>query len=326
MIEPAPEQARNDTPRRACLLAGPDQQGVIAIFRGGKNERWIADAWEQLRRSIVFPQEQDPPTNDTPIARQLEAGAQLAKRLAGGESSTLLAETKESSWLSYLDTPDQPLAWWRIVPSAGAVDIESRYRPSPSVVRKVLYSARGTDDFQSYRASVESSTSQDAPDVHPAELRFERDMRFDAVYKASTGKIDLSVRPVDGKPAAERVTVPPNFVPGAWLSQLIGKLKLDRAITLRTDSLLGYELLRPSGLLTVTIWPDSSQAAARTSDDGQALGCIAVEVSGSGNVDRWYLRSDGTVDHIETWMGIRTIPRDTDQIISDFSNDQRMRP
>jgi hypothetical protein len=114
------------------------------------------------------------------------------------------------------------------------------------------------------------------------------------------------------------------FVPGGWLSLLIGELTRQPMI-LRTESFVGHEGAAPPEPLTLIVM-HNAEATTRSAVDGTPLRCVTVQVNGSGEVSRWFFREDGRTERIEFAAGLRRLPSDPKTVKFTFEDDQGMLP
>jgi hypothetical protein len=115
---------------------------------------------------------------------------------------------------------------------------------------------------------------------------------------------------------------PAGFVPGGWLSNLIGKLS-DKPMVLRSESFVDFAspIVQPMKLVVTPGGP------AKSIDNGKTpLRCVSVEVSGTGEIGRWYFRPDGTLDSVDFPEGLEIVRADAGMVKTDFAADARMAP
>src|SRR5206468_2525652 len=110
----------------------------------------------------------------------------------------------------------------------------------------------------------------------------------------------------------------PQFVPGALLPLVMGKLKLSGGpMLLRTESFLGCEALGLPEPLTILIRPDESATTRKAEGESQPMRCVTAEVNGTGTVTRWYFRQSGELEYVQFPGGVQRAAAEENTVKSD---------
>jgi hypothetical protein len=137
--------------------------------------------------------------------------------------------------------------------------------------------------------------------------------RFGNLFQENTNVSD-TISMMAGMLESTTVDRSPAFVPSAALGGWLASLP-DKPLALWTDRFVGVEselLLSPVLLLVRPIHSASP-----------ALRCLEVELSGTGQLSRWYFQPDGTLDHAEFPGNLTMRPSAADKVQSALGNDPR---
>jgi len=302
-------------PTRAYLLADPSGAALLAIFSGGADDAWIEPAWQQIASSAKFP------ARDA-IDAMLSAGAQEAARLRDEGLATLLPPAREDAWwLLCIDNPHNALGWLHQSPVANGGKFELRMHFPEEHSEQIVCDYTAGADLATYHAAIEY---QVAPDRDRGTPQWQRYLSQTSRLKA--GKLELTVKPQEGSASAVEATAPPQFVPGALLWDVLGKLSVDQPMILRTDLAIDSLNSRPTAPLTLIIRSEAKPPRDAKDGDSSPLRCISVELAGTGSMSRWYFKSDGTLESADFSQHIRQLRRDQADISLDFARTPIMKP
>jgi hypothetical protein len=116
---------------------------------------------------------------------------------------------------------------------------------------------------------------------------------------------------------------PDGYVPGGWLSLAIGKLEA-KPMILRTESFLGDQGTPITQPMRLIVTPGGT---SKLTDGGKTpLRCVSIEVSGTGEVSRYYFRPDGALDSIDYPDYLLQTRSDLATVRFQSGGDQRMSP
>jgi hypothetical protein len=290
--------------------------GLLAIFRGGFGGGGFDADWQTLRDSVKFP---DAPPSDPAAMRQ--AGADEAKRLRDSGYEKLLADRVEQWWL-WTGRGEHPHLGWSHVD----FDIHALSGKSETRLR------RGRDLVSRLTGKF---TYKDADGGYDAELtRVEsdaEDTRTSIHQTATTAgdQLSLATQVRDAPVTTWKTVLPPNYIPGALLPLVIGKINAAGApLIVRTESFPGGgEAVGAAELLSVLIRPAPADATTRKADgESEPMRCVTAEVNGSGRVSRWYFRKSGELEFVEFPGGVRCVLSDQAAVGFNFGNEKRMTP
>jgi hypothetical protein len=281
-------------PSRAYLIADKSGHALLGIFRGGgRGDHLFDPVWQAIVKGLVFPQ-----TND--LAPMLTAGAEEAKRLSATGLEQLLGAAREDEWwLWYRETPEHYVGWTSLRhdhPSRWGGARETRWRTNSRALVRIVQTWETNAELSTYGAKVlrgEASPAQNQAFVNVFEqtVTLRRGQVSIKSIAAAGSSLKLSPGVANGSSA-----MPPQFVPGGVLPQLLGKLSPDKSMILRTESFVGFEGDAGPGLLTLLIRPaaDDGPTHKAAGDDDRPMRCVTVEVNGTGEISRWYFRPPPT--------------------------------
>jgi hypothetical protein len=118
----------------------------------------------------------------------------------------------------------------------------------------------------------------------------------------ANGRWNTTVRQGDDGVAQASGTVPEAFVPGALLPLVIGHFPYEPMI-LRTESILMPGESVSARPMVLVLEPDFDLPKVPPGQD-EAMRCWRVQVSGSGQVSRWYVDGEGRLDSIDFADGV----------------------
>lgn len=137
------------------------------------------------------------------------------------------------------------------------------------------------------------------------------------------GRIGTRVQYHDTRPDPLSLAAPANFVPAGWLTAIMCKLS-PQPMILQTESIPTPECIPIMLPLKLIVMPVPTTKLA---DDGRTpLRCITVEASGTGELSRYYLRPDGSIDSIDFPNDLQQIRSDEATVKFEFGSEPRMVP
>jgi hypothetical protein len=307
-IDPPAEQL--DFPLRAYLL--PDRESgraLLAVFHGGYDSEQMFDAmWKELAASVKF-------LPASSVAQLEDAGTAEASRLRKEDWNKLLTD-RDMQWWLWTDRSERPHIGWANVdlkPKELAATTELRMRCAGGRILRV------TEQWDRKGGTLQSETTRTllSPDGNDDidSVRQTMTLRGDA--------LNVSAQSRTASLAQYRMSVPSQYVPGAVLTLLIGKLP-PGPMLLVTDSFPGCQAIaapRPIGVIIRPI-----EHSNRTADDGKTLRCVSVQVNGSGSVSHWHIDDDGSVVGIELPGAVQCNPTTEREIGYNFEKDGHMAP
>jgi hypothetical protein len=292
---------------RAYLVAEKSGQCVMVVLRG--TPQTFDDTWKKLEPTIKF-------AASSEASELAAAGAAETARLREERLKALLADQRHDNWWIWSNpSANRQLGWTHLAWKSDEFAAESETRLKPSEQRMILV----TDDWS---ASVDlsqyrcESSRSDSVEASAGSLHQAVELRRGTLLMGAIG---------DSRSAARwKTAAPPQFVPGALVPLMIGKLSAT-PLLLSSDSFLGYEGIMPPGPLTLIVRPAGENSS---SSEGEAikLRVVSVEVSGSGQISRWYLQQDGQLDHIEFAGGVRRTKSTQTAVKFEFAHDATMKP
>jgi hypothetical protein len=252
------------------------------------------------------------------------AGTEEAKRLMSLPMEQLIGSERPDEWWSVQENAgggDAPaVGWVHLKPT----DVEhwgdtreSRFRIDREHVVVVNEGWHQEGEAGSYRYDMKRSESNSAED--------------DAKFGVTSTQITLlnhgrlGTRASFGQNSLQSPggAAPPGFVPGGWLARAFGRLEA-KPMILRTESVptsAGRAVVLPIRLVVTPSGPE------KTAEDGKtSLRCVSVAINGTGEVDRYYFRPDGTLDSIDLPDHLHQTQSDEANVKFLSSGDARMTP
>jgi hypothetical protein len=304
-VERASENWGGHAVSQIYVMGDADGHGLMAVFEGsGGDGSWIEPLWRSISDGTKFPQPSD-------LKARLDAGAHMVSQIRQHGLGAFLDETRPERWWLYCrETPAHPVGWLHEepAPSAWHQSNETRFSFPDRGNATVLYQWEGSATLSANECSVQRKTADNEGDEHSR-------LRISA--KLSNGKLELSASGTDVA-SKERIDPSAAFLPGGWAGLLIGKLP-EKPMILESETLTGYEGANTAALIRLIITPTSDVAHSGQAD-AQPLRCVNVEVNGSGEISRWYFKSDGSLDSIDYADGFRRVKSDLLTIRNSFTN------
>ncbi len=287
------------------VMGDPQGHGLMAIFEGsGSDDSWIEPMWKALGDGTKFPQSSD-------LQPRLDAGAKIVSQIKEHGLNNFLGDVRPERWWLYCYvSPDHPIGWLHEEPVPGVwrQSNESRFTFPERGNSSVLNQWEGNEKLNDYACSVQRKLFEPHGD-ETSHLRLSATIR--------NGKIELSASGTDVE-SKESIDPSPIYLPGGWAGLLVGKLP-EKPMILETDTFPGYEGAATSSLMQLIITP-SSDVAHSGQPDAKPLRCMDVEVNGSGEISRWFFKSDGSLDSIDYADGFRRMKSDLPSIRNSFTN------
>ncbi len=132
------------------------------------------------------------------------------------------------------------------------------------------------------------------------------------------GNLSVELSQPRRKPITWSRLAPAQYVPGAWLSLLIGHLRTDTPLILRTDYIAGFEDIAPSEPLALLVtFPKQIDANAKPTATRRI---VSIQVNGSGQIMTCHIKTDGSVDRIDLAGGTQRVLSDEQTVRNDFDN------
>ncbi len=288
-----------------AITGGSPRRALMAFFHGASAAHAddaaaaAADAaWDALARSVSF-------VGKTNFGAMLDTGKDEVARLRKAGLLNLL-DSEATQWWLWTEAPEKrPIGWSRVHWKLGGKgqpasdttgSAETVFELPGGGGRRRRASMTWNGELRTYGGFATLTRAE--PDADPV-LR-------QVHLEADKLRITLISR---GQSIAEGAgTAPPQYVPGAWLPLLIGKLS-PSAMILKTDALLGRDLIGAPIPLFLIIQPVTEQPAP-TDADGAPLRCVSVRVNGSSEGSRWYIRPKGDVVRVTYARGVSRTPMD----------------
>jgi hypothetical protein len=157
--------------------------------------------------------------------------------------------------------------------------------------------------------------------VHSHPSYFQRTLLHDGKLQFRTGYGNTQ----GGGVLSPSTAAPPAYMPGGWLGLLVGKLSPTVPMILQADSFVGLSgkgvaVAQPMRLIFTPGGPPKS------TEGGEALRCVTVEVSGTGLLSRFYFKADGSLDSIDYSDGLQQAVSNEADVKFQFRGDARMEP
>jgi hypothetical protein len=290
---------------RAYLQTDPSGHALLAIMRAPEAD--LEGHWNQLRATVRF-------SGASEFGELTRAGADEAARLRELPLDQLLKD-REDTWYLWLNQSSEPhLGYTHIewTPNQIAAEVENRWRMASGSMLQVLDTWNASSDWNRYRSDA---TRILTPDGGPAQVQRQRvELRGDTLTLSavSAGKAIEQWKRMASK----------SYLPASIVEQLIGKLS-PTPMTLRSESFPGYDAMGISSPLMLIVRPAKDRGPS-TRAATQALRCVTVEVNGTGEISRWYLQADGTVDSVDFPDGIQRLESNERSIRFEFAQDPAM--
>jgi hypothetical protein len=328
--ESAADAATQAFPTRGyCLTSGSDQALIAILHAGFRDDSLFDDAWRSISANVRFTARRDLPAlldnGSDAVATLVENGADQYLSSPGGHQIWSLwdqAENADKRFWMQLDwapipssaaaaptsddgpdasTTDSHTLWrgarsiWPERPASDFSDLTRSAAVRPARSLTLLYGNAGsadglsegteqlwtgTTDFTLYTQSTDRTLS----------------LHGQTAQRTATQRWDLRDGKLRNHLAGDQpLAVPEQFVPGAWLPLILGKLVADKPLVLRTESFLGCDAPSTQSLLTLYV----------TRVRGEGMPCVTVTVNGTGHVTRWWYDPDGSLRYIDFPTGLR---------------------
>ena len=294
--------AEHAFPDRAYLMTHPSGRALLALFHGGFGATEFEPTWKELSASVQFL-----PTSD--VASLEDVGTAEAARLRRQGYETLLSDRDVEWWLW---TQQDALIGWSCTDFTGRGLVgrhtsRLRYGGGDEWVR-LVHEFRYDDEGPQYDSGI-------------TRIQLDSGVSFEANQKVSLadGSLVLSYRHPPAKPLEWTGAARPQFVPGALLPLVMGKLSSDPMILL-TDSFPGVEGIGPAEPLTVIVRPAGRESRVAKTDAGP-MRCVTARVNGSGSVSRWYFRASGELEAVAWPGGVTQAASDEKVVRNNFPGD-----
>jgi len=294
IIDPEPiEQPQLLIHNLATLTINQKEQGLLVVLTATNpaDDNDLAQAWTRLQNAI-----------------HLDGSMNLGERLSAGAAAVAanapLAGPPSQAWQIW-QRGESALGWTLLTPGAsGKIRLrESCWRNWEGTVTRVLE-----------RCAPLERPNEFSIQVQRADAEAEPFSRFINLFEQTTNVTD-TVSTMVGLAEPTVVDRSPAFVPsmalGSWLATLPAK-----PLALWTDRFPGVQaelLLSPVLLLVRPI--ESAPAGLRG---------VEVELSGTGQLSRWYFHADGALDHADFPGKLTMRPGTAAQIQSAMGNDPRL--
>ncbi|HEV2295930.1 MAG TPA: hypothetical protein VGR35_18940 [Tepidisphaeraceae bacterium] len=281
------------SPRRAMMAffhgaASASSDDVAAIDR----------AWDALARSVSF-------VGKTNFGALLDAGNGEVERLRKLGLLNLLGDEGEQWWLWTDQHERRPLGWshvqWKVgkkgePPEKTFGRDETVFQQPGGPGRKSSALTKWTGEWRTYDAYTTITPAD--PGAEPVMSR----------AQLSGDKLSMQLAP-RGRPVAEGTgAAPPQYIPGAWVPLLIGRLSPIPMI-LKTDALLAGEPVGAPLPMLLMVEPVTEQPMP-VDADGDPLRTVCVRVNGSSESSRWYVRANGELQRVTFARGLVRTPTD----------------
>lgn len=312
-----PDAAQRQGLTGARLIARADGNSVLLIFAGAPVDGAdFTRAYEALTSGISGSGASD-------FRAMAGAGTELASRFATSPLEETIGGERPEQWWSLRDTAaDASIGWVHVKPSAverWGDTRESRWRIDRHVVM-VQEEWREEETGGSYRYDMKRSESDGGG--ADGERRFGiTSTQSTLLYRGRLGtRVTTEGRAVES-PGGE---APMGFVPGGWLSRALGRIEI-KPMILRSESVpageVGRATAHPMRLIVTPTGP------LKTTDGGKTpLRCVSIEVSGTGEISRYYFRPDGALSTIDFPDNLQQTRSDPVSVKLQSTGDARMAP
>jgi hypothetical protein len=204
--------------------------------------------------------------------------------------------------------------WWRggsaqgwtleaADPSGKARLRQSRWRNWEGTVTRILEQCSPLERPGDYSIQIQRSDAEAEP-FSPFVNLFEQSTNIADTVSTMVGMLEPTV-----------VARSPAFVPSAALGGWLAKLP-DKPLALWTDRFASTRAELALSPLLLLVRPMDSPV--------RDLRCVQVEVSGTGQLSRWYFRTDGGLDHADFPGKLTVRPSTLAQVQSAMGNDPRL--
>ncbi len=296
-----------------AITGGSPRRALMGFFHGGSSadagdESRADDAWDALARSVSF-------VGKASFGALLDAGKDEVERLRKLGLLNLLDETGGQWWLWTETVENRPVGWSHVSWVLGGRgkswenttgSAETVFQP-PGGGRRSGALMTWTGELRTYIATTTVTPAEPGADPVGRSAGLEE-------AKLSIRLLARGRSVADGSGAA-----PAQYIPGAWLPLLMGKLTAAPMI-LKTDGLLGRDPIGAPVPMLLLIQPVTEQPAP-TDADGAPLRCLSVRVNGSSEISRWYIRSSGEVVRVTYAHGLERTPTDEKTKLFTFGPD-----
>lgn len=296
----------------AGAITGSSPRRALMGFFHGVASAGDADAidraWDAIARSVSF-------VGKTNFGVLLHAGRDEVERLRKTGLINLLDRTGDQWWLWTDEQERRPVGWshvtWRLGNKGELADkttgaAQTVFQLPGGIGRRSGATMKWTGELRTYAAFA--TVTPVAPDLGAPDLGVGA---ADPVMRdVSLEKDKLSIRVASrGRALAEGGgAAPPQYVPGAWLPLLIGRLSQNPMI-LKTDVLLDREPIGAPVPMLLIVEPVTERPNPVDADLAP-LRVVSVRVNGSSETSRWYLRANGDVHRVTFARGLVRTPTD----------------
>jgi len=240
------------------------------------------------------------------------------KRLRDAGYEKTLADRVEQWWLWTSGGEHPHLGWshFDFDLHALAGKGETRIRFPGGSVKRITEEFSYRDSDGRYRDDVKVNESNGE----------EAGAAYQQITSATAEQVSVGFHLANSTVTSAKSPTPANYIPGALLPLVLGKLK-PTPMLIRTESFPGgWEAVGPAELLSVLIRPDETATTRKADGESGPMRCVTAQVNGSGEITRWYFRQSGELECIELSGGVRRVPADEASIGFDFGNTPRMKP
>jgi hypothetical protein len=311
----------------AGALSGGPRRALMAFFYGAAAAAAsndvaspgapdaIDDAWAAVARSVSF-------VGKTDVGSLLDAGRDEVERLRKVGLPNLLPARGNQWWLWSDESERDNVGWthttWTVnrrgdpttPETSGGVSETVFLAPNAGVGAAAgAFRAKTTWTGELRRYDADATLTPGAPSGEPIRRR------ATLVPSSLTIRLYSRTRTV----ADGTGPVPAQFVSGAWLPLLVGKLS-NQPMILKSDAFLAREPIAAPNPMLLLVQPVTEQSA-QTDADNMPLRCVSVRVNGSGESSRWYIGPNGEIHHVGFARGLRRTPSDDKTISFTFGAD-----
>ena len=275
-----------DTSTTDYVLASDDGQALLVEIRADLNAAPRVEAvWEAIRKSVRFAVASDVP-------QRLARGAELARAAGPFAASLLTGDARAGSWE------------WQWTEHASALRQRSTY---------------ATWVHQDERLDGNDRTGLAGLDDAPVQLLRQWELRADLsqyqytailgdaaspaqVTTVAADQVKTTLRRAGGSPRELAAARPPQFVPGVLLPQVLSTVE-GGPLVLRAESVLGAEGVVAAAPLVLLVEP-ATDFPRYADGSNTPMKCLAVQVSGTSEVARWYFAEDGRLRYVDLPAGL----------------------
>ncbi|MDQ3441232.1 MAG: hypothetical protein M3478_12870 [Planctomycetota bacterium] len=292
------------------------RRALMAFFYGGTSgdtgDAAATDAaWDALARSASF-------VGKTNFGALLDAGKDEVARIRKESLPKLLGTSGTQWWLWFDEGERRNVGWTMDGWTLNRVNDPLSPKASAGESRTILHHFAGgrEETFTTWDGELRTYNSRTLVTLSLPAAAAEPVRRLASV---AGDKMVISTSSRGQKLAEGSGPMPPEFISGAWLPLLIGKLSHD-AMILKVESYPVRERVGAPVPMTLIIQRVTEQPAP-AEPDGTPLRVLSVQINGASEASRWYIRPNGEVRRVTFARGLYRHPSDEQTVEFTFPAD-----